>query len=223
MTIKKSPGSAEAVIYKAHSNFKVYLFIGLGNPDKKYEQTRHNAGRGFLAGWCKKNNAADEHIRPDWNAGVRDVRPDSGPKTVAVLPNTMMNKSGSAVAAAAAYYKTKPDHIIVLHDDADIPAGRVKMSFGKRSAGHKGVESVIRALKTRDFWRIRIGIAGRRNIPAEKIVLKKWTPQEAALVKKVAERVFDALLCILTDGPEKAMMELNTIPRRKKTAAKNRR
>jgi len=200
----------------------MYLFIGLGNPGKEYVSTRHNAGRDIVMSWCKKEALddirADAELTADIARGLV-----AGQKAVCILPNTMMNKSGAAVAKASSRYKIKPEKIVVVHDDADISVGNAKMSFGKHSAGHKGVESVIRALKTRDFWRIRIGIAGKRDIPAEKIVLKKWTPEEAALIKKTEKRAIAALAQILADGPEKAMMEFNTRSGRKNSTAKSRR
>ncbi|MEK7082199.1 MAG: hypothetical protein AAB915_00775, partial [Patescibacteria group bacterium] len=106
-------------------------------------------------------------------------------------------------------FKTKPKYIFVIHDDADIALGATKLSFGKRSAGHKGVESVIRGLKTREFWRCRIGIAGKRDIPADKLVLKKFTPDEQKIAKKIIKKTCAALAAIAEFGPERAMNEYN--------------
>ena len=97
----------------------------------------------------------------------------------------------------------------MIHDDADIPLGRAKLSFAKNSAGHKGVESVIRALKTKEFWRLRIGIAGRRDIPAERLVLKKFTPDESRTLKKISKKTLEALRTIAEAGPERAMNAYN--------------
>ena len=128
---------------------------------------------------------------------------------VIALPNTLMNRSGSSVGPLAAYYRIKPNSIIIIHDDADIALGSGKLSFDKRSAGHKGVESVIRALKTKAFWRIRIGIAGTRDIPAEKLVLKKFTPAEALALRRISKKSIEALIVAVTQSPEMAMNEYN--------------
>ena len=130
-------------------------------------------------------------------------------KTILILPDTFMNKSGVAVSALARFYNIKATRIIVIHDDADIPLGSAKLSFAKNSAGHKGVESIIRALKTKEFWRFRLGIAGKRDIPAEKIVLRKFIPDEQRVVKKIIKKTIAAIEKTITKSPERAMNEYN--------------
>lgn len=180
------------------------LIAGLGNPGEQYKGTRHNMGREIVEAFKKEGALKEFRFEKKWNALVSDNK-----KAVLLLPETLMNKSGNAVAPAARFLKVKPKDIFVVHDDADIPLGHAKLSFGKHSAGHKGVESVMRALKTRDFWRFRIGIAGKRDIPAEKLVLKKFTPDETRLVKKIFKKTIEALQLTLAAGPEKAMNEYN--------------
>lgn len=183
------------------------LIVGLGNPGEKFKGTRHNIGREILMEWQKKSDATTFEFDKKLEALVSKNK-----KTVLLAPETMMNKSGSAVARAIRWCKTKPKDVLVIHDDADLELGRAKLSFGKHSAGHKGVESVMRALKTRDFWRFRIGIAGKRNIPAEKLVLKKWGTDEIRLVKKITKKTMEALDTAITEGPERAMNEYNKSP-----------
>ena len=134
----------------------------------------------------------------------------SGGKVILMLPDTFMNKSGNAVSAVLQFYKTKPKDVFLVHDDADIPAGAAKLSFDKHSAGHKGVESVMRALKTRAFWRFRIGIGSKRDIPAEKIVLKKWSPDEKRTAKKIINRTIEAAEIAIAESPERAMNSYNS-------------
>jgi len=186
----------------------VILIVGLGNPGADFLGTRHNIGRELALAFTLENKLPDFSFKKAWNAQVAEGKM-SGEKVAVILPDTMMNRSGGAIASAARFFKVKPKHIFVVHDDADLPLGRAKLSFGKRSAGHKGVESVIRALKTRDFWRFRIGIAGKRNIPAEKLVLKKFMPDESRIVKKIAKRTVEALIRAITGRPEKVMNEYN--------------
>lgn len=184
------------------------LIIGLGNPGEKFARTRHNVGREIVAAFGAAQDFSEFRFEKKWNAEITEGK-IGREKITLILPDTMMNKSGAATAAPARFYKIKPKDIFVIHDDADIVLGSAKLSFGKRSAGHKGVESVIRALKTRDFWRLRIGIAGKRNIPAEKLVLKKFTPDEQRAIKNIAKRTHEALLAIAAESPDRAMNEYN--------------
>lgn len=184
------------------------LIIGLGNPGEQFKNTRHNIGREIAEAFRKQGGFPDFRFEKKWKALVSEEKVGKE-KTALILPETMMNKSGNAVASAARFYKAKPKNIFVIHDDADIPLGRAKLSFGKHSAGHKGVESVMRALKIRDFWRFRIGIAGRRNILAEKLVLKNFVPEEARQIKKITKRTIEALQKSIAESPERAMNEYN--------------
>lgn len=185
------------------------LIIGLGNPGKEYINTRHNIGREILQAFQKHAEFPEFRFEKKWNAEVSEGKVGKE-KVTLLLPDTFMNKSGTAVGAATRFYKTKPAAVFVIHDDADLPLGQGKLSFGKHSAGHKGVESVIRALKTREFWRFRIGIAGRRDIPAEKLVLKKFMPDEMRIVKKIMKRTIEAIMQTIEKSPQIAMNEYNT-------------
>lgn len=152
------------------------LIIGLGNPGKEYENTRHNIGFIFVDALAKKLEAPDFEFDKKLNAEISKI----GKTLVLAKPQTFMNKSGLAVAALAKFYKVRPKDVWVVHDDIDILWGEFKTSFGRSSAGHKGVESIIKALKTKDFWRLRIGIQPtlKKHTPTEKIILKKFTPAE---------------------------------------------
>lgn len=184
------------------------LIVGLGNPGEKFKNTRHNIGREITEVFRKQTRFPDFRFEKKWNAEVAEGKVGKE-KLILLLPDTMMNKSGHAVDRATRFLKIKPKDIFVIHDDADIALGRAKLSFGKRSAGHKGVESVMRALKTRDFWRFRIGIAGKRNIPAESLVLKKITTEEVRLIKRVYKKTIGAVEETAQEGPERTMNEYN--------------
>lgn len=186
----------------------MFLILGLGNPGDEYANTRHNIGRETVAMLAKKLKIDGFHFEKKWNAEIAEGHIGSK-KVILALPNTYMNKSGAAADALARFFKAKPDEIFVVHDDADIMLGCTKLSCGKRSAGHKGVESLMRTLKTRDFWRFRIGISGKKDIPAEKLVLKKFTPDESRSVKKVMKKTADALEEAVIEGPERAMNTYN--------------
>lgn len=186
----------------------MYLIIGLGNPGKEYENTRHNIGRMILLAFQKKIDANDFSFNEKWNALVSETKLGKE-KLVLLLPETFMNKSGNAAGPAARFYKIKPASIVVIHDDSDIEIGRGKLSFNKSSAGHKGVESVMRALKTEAFWRVRIGIQKKRRVEANKLVLQKFTPEEKKVVAKVIKKTAGALETLIREGPEVVMNNYN--------------
>lgn len=186
----------------------MYLVAGLGNPGKEYEDTRHNIGRAVVNAFHKKIEANDFSFNKKWNALAAEVKLGKE-KTALLLPETFMNKSGGAVGPASRFYKIKPAAIVIVHDDSDIEVGRAKLSFNKSSAGHKGVASVMRALKTEAFWRFRIGIQKKKRVLADKLVLQKFTPDEQRAVAKVIKRTAEALERLIREGPEVVMNDYN--------------
>ncbi len=195
------------------------IIAGLGNPGKEYEKTRHNAGRGAVELLAKQEGFDDFAFNKKANALAAEGKLD-GEETTLVLPETMMNNSGRALAAFVKSVKAAKQ-LIVVHDDLDLPLGTMKMVFARGSGGHKGVESVMRALKTQDFARIRIGIApksgpffARATKGKEEKVLKqvlgKWKPAEETAVKKVLKKAAEALRIYAADGIEAATMFANT-------------
>lgn len=180
------------------------LLIGLGNPGGQYENTRHNVGRETLMRWAKKNDLPNFELNKKLNALVAKDK-----KCAIVLPETFMNRSGNAAGTAARFFKVKPKNIIVLHDDADLEFSRTKLSFNRHAAGHKGVESVKRALKSWEFWRLRIGIQKKKRVDAMKLVLQKFSPAEEVVFKKTQKKIFAGLDIILAESPEQAMNFVN--------------
>lgn len=143
------------------------LIVGLGNPGKKYEKTRHNVGFRVVDELAKQKTR----------------------EFIIAKPQTFMNNSGKAIKALLNFYKTEPENLWVIHDDIDLPLGKFKISKGRGSAGHKGVQSIINELKTKDFWRVRIGICPKAGKPkeVEKFVLQNFTKQEEKTIKEVIE------------------------------------
>jgi len=130
------------------------LIVGLGNPGKKYAKNRHNIG--FLA----LEKAAADHGLPEWRNKFQGLITEGnfgGHKTLFLMPGTFMNLSGQSVQAAAKFYKIKPEDIVVLHDELDLPPGKVKMKKGGGHAGHNGLRSITQHIGA-EFWRLRIGI-----------------------------------------------------------------
>lgn len=137
---------------------KTKLIIGLGNPEEKYQNTRHNVGFMMVDYVAKKNSCDDFEFNKKLNSLV--ARCKIGKHQVFLAkPQTYVNKTGEAASKLRSFYKIKPEDIILVHDDLDIELGNFKLSFGKNSGGHKGVESVMKALKTKNLWRLRIGTA----------------------------------------------------------------
>jgi PTH1 family peptidyl-tRNA hydrolase len=194
------------------------VIVGLGNPGKEYEKTRHNAGRSAVELVAKNSDISEFIFNKTSNALVAKGSIDAENATL-VLPETMMNLSGKAVATFVKSPKAAKS-LLVIHDDLDLPLGTVKMVFGRGSGGHKGVESIMRAIKTKDFPRIRIGISavGKKNqakkVQGEekviKMVIGKWKPSEEVVVKKVMKKVAEAVRLFATEGIESATMFANT-------------
>lgn len=159
--------------------------VGLGNPGPEYEETRHNVGRVIVKGLAKRLGCPKFEESAKYFSLITKCSLGKEP-AVLLLPNTFMNKSGKALLAL----KPRARDLVVVHDDSDLPLGTYKISFGKNSGGHKGVESIMRALKTKDFWRIRIGIQKKKRVPAIDLVLQKWKSQEKALLKKIESKVW---------------------------------
>lgn len=207
----------------------MFLIVGLGNPGEEYIGTKHNIGREIVEKlvkkyeldfeYDKKSNAlvAQGKIEPASAKGSGEAKKA---KVILALPETFMNKSGEAVkklvsnvkhpsSAKAAADKQMPN-VFVVHDDIDLPIGKMKISFNKSSAGHKGVENVIKNLKTEKFYRIRIGIGQKKKTKeAMDVVLKKFSAKEAEELKKVKKNAQEAIICAVTESPQKAMTLYN--------------
>lgn len=186
----------------------MHLFVGLGNPGDEFTGTRHNIGRETLLAAQKKFGLPQFGLIAKRQAQIAEGKIGQE-RAVFLLPETLVNKSGAAVRPALRAFKVKPKDFILIHDDVDMLLGRTKLSFGKNSGGHKGVESVMRALKTKNFWRMRIGVQRKRRVPGEDLVLQKFREDEKTAVKKVVKKNLQAIEDIAVRGPERAMNEYN--------------
>ena len=181
------------------------LIVGLGNPDPQYQNTRHNVGFMMVDYVAKKNNSGDFELNKKLHALVTKYKIGKNYVFLA-KPQTYVNKTGEAASKLKNFYKVKPENIILVHDDLDIEFGNFKLSFGKNSGGHKGVESVIKSLKTKDFWRLRIGTSVRaldkareqsdkkRDAFVMDFVLSKFGKKEDEELKKLFKEVYERLL-----------------------------
>jgi peptidyl-tRNA hydrolase, PTH1 family len=194
-----------------------WVVIGLGNPGEAYAGTRHNAGRMALEFFAKKHGASA--WKPHKASESLTTGATVGKQIAAlVLPETFMNKSGVSAAKFVKSVKAA-EKCIVVYDDLDLPLGTIKLSFDRGSGGHKGVESIMRALKTKKFIRIRIGVCpttvtGKMRKPeageeVNTFILKTFKEAEMDELKKVFKKVSEAIETTLAEGREIAMNRFN--------------
>lgn len=188
------------------------LIVGLGNPEPKYDQTRHNIGF----------DAVDALSR-SWQISLTENRrfqgkfaEGRGPKADKIRllkPLTYMNRSGQAIRAVTDWYKIQPQSVLVIYDDMDLPVGRVRLRLSGSAGGHNGMKSAIAHLGTQDFPRLRIGIGKPADAKGDpntvSHVLGKFSPAEKEVISEVLYLVRDAVELSLKQGFEKAMSLYN--------------
>jgi len=167
------------------------LIVGLGNPGKEYDSTRHNIGFSCVEQFCKSQDEFQGwHIKKDLKCQI-NIAQMSDKRVMVIKPITFMNNSGEGVAAVTNFYKIHPDSIVVIHDELDINFGQIRSRVGGSDAGHNGVKSISEALGTENYGRIRIGIGPKKpaSIDSKDFVLKSFQKEEAshmtALYKEV--------------------------------------
>ncbi|MFA6601996.1 MAG: aminoacyl-tRNA hydrolase [Candidatus Paceibacterota bacterium] len=193
-----------------------YIIAGLGNPGEEYVNTRHNTGRIVLEA-VRAEFGGDYIFNKKLKAQVSDGKIGKE-KVTFIAPDTFMNNSGKAVGLLVKSVKAA-EKLIVIYDDFSLPLGRMRISYNRSSGGHNGLESIIKAVKTEAFLRIRIGTApenakgnakllhGEEKI--EKFILGKFKEEEIKVLKKEGKRVAEAVEMIIKEGREKAMSVYN--------------
>jgi PTH1 family peptidyl-tRNA hydrolase len=188
-----------------------WLIVGLGNPGKKYEFSRHNAG------WHVLDTLVRDYPQFRFNEkrskGVIARAELTGSQVALVKPQTYMNLSGEAVGPIARFYKIPPARVLVIYDELDLPNAVLKIRKKGGAGGHRGMKSVLQHLGTQEFPRVRLGI-GRPpgQMPAEAYVLQKFTPAEWEAMVITYERAVEAIEAILRDGLDNAMNRFNILP-----------
>ncbi|MFH1217474.1 MAG: aminoacyl-tRNA hydrolase [Pseudomonadota bacterium] len=187
----------------------MFLVVGLGNPGKKYQFTRHNVG--FLYVDYLAEQLGSVFAASKWQSEVAKANLDNE-QLILVKPQTFMNRSGIAVLAAASFYKIPPENIIVIHDDLDMPHGRIKVVVNRGAGGHNGIRSLISHIGNKDFVRIKAGI-GRpiNNQEIEGYVLQDMTQQELESCYLLRSLVLDTVRLIVTKGADAAMNQINSL------------
>ena len=187
----------------------IKLFVGLGNPGPEYEDTRHNAGFWWIDGLARELKV---HLQPERSYWGLAARANVQGQTVWLLqPQTFMNLSGKSVGTLARFFKIKPEEILVVHDELDLPPGQVKLKKGGGHGGHNGLRDIHAQLGSPDYWRLRIGI-GHPGLKHEVAnwVLKKPAPDQRRLIEDSIIHSLKAYPEMLAGQMDKATLLIHT-------------
>ncbi|PIT16909.1 aminoacyl-tRNA hydrolase [Snodgrassella alvi] len=187
----------------------IRLIVGLGNPGKEYEHTRHNIGFDFV-----------DELASLWKIGLKEEKKFFGQVARVNLnegeiwllkPSTYMNKSGTAVQALTKFYKISPEEILIIHDELDIPCGQIRFKKGGSNGGHNGLKDIQAWLGTPDFYRLRLGIGhpGDRNLVVH-YVLNKPQAQEQALITEAIQKSLTAMPQLLKGEYSSVQQQLHS-------------
>lgn len=191
---QRRPQTSDPVNYVTVGLNKTVLLVGLGNPGKKYEQTRHNAGFVCIDEFVDKTDGMDKWMeKKDLKCLLSSGRIGEN-RVIAIKPSTFMNKSGEAVQAAMNFYKIHPDNIVVVHDELDIDFGQIRLRVGGSAAGHNGIKSVTKHIGE-DYARVRIGVGPKKpaGIDSTDFVLQKFSPDQRERLPDMKREVLSIL------------------------------
>ena len=190
---------------------QIRLITGLGNPGEKYERTRHNAGYWWVDAIADARRAAwkRETKFSGWTTRVEE----GGREFFLLKPATYMNESGRSVSALMRFFKIEPGELLVVHDELDLPPGAVKLKRGGGTGGHNGLEDIVDALGTKDFWRLRVGIGhpGHKDLVAD-YVLDRARRAEQDAIDPPFERSLELMTHLAGGRMQDAMTWLHTSP-----------
>jgi len=193
---------------------KPFIIVGLGNKGSKYDDTRHNVGFAVVDELAQRWQV--QIVREKWYSLSSRVQL-FGRTVLFLKPMTFMNLSGKGVVEFAHFFKVGPEQILVIHDDLDMPSGRIKLVKGGGDGGHKGIKSLVQTLGSRDFYRLKVGI-GRpgqgdvhRDFPVEKYVLAPLSDDERQILDSRYDTIEEGIRLFLGDDPAKAMSILNSL------------
>ncbi len=190
------------------------LIVGLGNPGRGYANNRHNVGFVCLNHFAKTQGIRFDKKQGKARIGIGEV---AGSKVVLARPQTYMNLIGQSVSRLIKKFNINLDDLLVIHDDLDLPLGKIRIRYGSSSGGHKGIDSIISSLGSQDFSHLRVGIGrpiatGNAEISEADIVayvLSNFTSEEKQIVVQVIPRVSEAIYCLLSQGLAVAMNKYN--------------
>lgn len=196
----------------------MYLIAGLGNPGKKYEDTRHNVGFRAIKKLADKYGVTN---MKEQKKGLTATMTVDGEKVMLVEPLTFMNLSGQCIGELARYYHIEPENIIVIYDDVDLPVGAIRVRAGGKPGTHNGMKSIVSHLGTKDFNRVRIGVGSRK--PDEDLadfVLSRFPKAEDEKIEESAAMAAEAALDIVRLGSRACMNKYNGLFKKQKKAQK---
>src|SRR4030042_188657 len=191
------------------------LIVGLGNPGFLYARNRHNIGFMCVSHLAKLQNIRFDRKQGHARTGIGNIGRN---KIIVARPQTYMNASGESVSALVRKLNVSPPDLIVIHDDLDLPVGKIRLRLGGSSGGHKGIDSIIARLGTRDFYRIRVGIGRPESAETSEAakeeaviayVLSDFTPEERKIIEDTLPRVSEAIVCLFAEGLTAAMNKYN--------------
>jgi len=179
------------------------ILVGLGNPGRKYSDTKHNFGFWAIDRFAEKNSLT-------FQAGKGDYLLTKREKLVCVKPTTFMNASGTALLDVKQFFKVEPENILVVYDDIDLPLGILRFRQSGGTGGHKGLESIIYQLQSEDFNRMRIGIATEDDMkPSERYVLSPFKKHDEKIKNEMIEKACDGIDYYLSHDIKKTMNKFN--------------
>ena len=185
----------------------MYLVVGLGNPGKQYEATRHNMGFDTIDVLVERHKIPQGGVKFNAMYGSGFI---GGEKVIFMKPLSFMNLSGESVREAADFYKIDPEHIIVIYDDISLEPGQLRIRRKGSAGGHNGIKNIIAHLGTQKFMRVKIGVGAKpKGWDLADHVLGRFSSGDRKLVDEAIEFAADAVEKIITDGPDAAMNEYN--------------
>lgn len=183
------------------------IIVGLGNPEKKYDGTRHNIGFSVIDNICSEYDIPLDIRKHKGLCGKGVV---AGEKAVLVKPLTYMNLSGECVREVMDFYKVKPQDIIVIFDDISLPPGKIRVRPKGSAGGHNGIKSIIAHLNSEEFWRIKCGVGDKpKGYDLADYVLSRFTTEEIPLIEEERKTAVKACECMIARGINEAMNQYN--------------
>ena len=187
-----------------------WLIVGLGNPGRQYDRTRHNAGFRAMESLARRLGCPLDRVKFQGRMGQCT---HGGQKLVLLLPQTFMNLSGNAVAEAVRFYRLPPERVLVLCDDISLEPGRLRVRGSGSAGGHNGLKSIIARLGSQDFPRVKIGVGAKPHPDYELAdwVLSTFSQQEEKALAPIWDQAGEAALAVLTLGVEQAASRFNGV------------
>lgn len=186
----------------------MYVIAGLGNPGLRYAKTRHNTGFRVIEKLRDKGTFGPEKEKFE---AMISKGTAGGQMCLLVRPLTYMNESGRAIRQVLDFYKVEPDHLIVIHDDIDLPAGHLRIRASGSAGGHNGMKSVISCVGTEKFYRVRVGVGAKPDgWDLADYVLSTFSREDEAVMEEAMDQAASAAICLMSEGLSSAMNRYNT-------------